>query len=207
MSKMEKSLRNYLTVFFTFFKISLFTFGGGYTMLSLLQNELVNKKKWIEENEFLTVASVAESTPGPIAINCATYVGHKLLGFFGSLLATFAIVIPSFVIIFIISLFFDKFLEIELIAKAFMGIKAAVAVLIIAAGVRMTRKSKKTIFSIILFILTAIAIALINFFAINFSTIYLIIIGGIAGLFVNAIIGARKNKKNEIKEEEDNDLS
>jgi len=206
---MEKSLRNYWTVFFTFLKISLFTFGGGYTMISLLQNELVGKKKWIEEEEFLNVVAVAESTPGPIAINCATYVGHKLLGFWGSLIATIAIAIPSFVIIYLISLFLDEVMKIELVQKAFKGIKAAVAVLIIAAGIRMLKKSKKSIFMWVLFVLTFAALTLLNLFSVSFSAIYAILCGAVIGLcFYSAISLIKKKKKGQsdsdaVKESED----
>lgn len=198
---MEKTLRNFFLVFITFFKISLFTFGGGYAMISLLQNELIRKKKWIEESEFMNVVAIAESTPGPIAINCATYIGYRKLGFFGAVVATLAVVIPSFAIIFAISLFFDKFLKIELVAKAFMGIKAAVAILILTAGIRMLKKIPKNPLNITLFVISFLALTLINIFAYNFSTIYIILIGVFIGIFVAAIVKYRNNK------EDKNDLS
>ncbi len=183
-------------------------------MISLLQNELVGKRKWIEEGEFLNVVAVAESTPGPIAINCATYVGHKLLGFWGSVIATVAIAIPSFVIIYLITLFLDKFMAIELIQKAFLGIKAAVAVLIIAAGLRMLKKSKKSVFMWTLFILTSAALILLNIYAINFSAIYLILFGAAVGLIfysIASVIKKRNTKtgteKAEKLEEGGDDLS
>ncbi len=173
-------------------------------MISLLQNELVGKKKWIEEGEFLNVVAVAESTPGPIAINCATYVGHKLLGFWGSVIATIAIVIPSLVIIYLITLFLDQFMAIELIQKAFKGIKAAVAVLIVAAGIRMLSKSKKSVLMWVLFFLASAVLALLNIFAINFSAIYLILSGAIIGLVVYSITSAvAKKKKSGVVNEED----
>ena len=99
-------MKKYLDLILSFLKIGAFTFGGGYAMISLLENEFVSEKKWIEKEEFLDVVAIAESTPGPIAINAATYLGYKHLGFFGSLMATVAICIPSFIIIFAISLFF-----------------------------------------------------------------------------------------------------
>jgi chromate transporter len=95
-------------LFYTFAKIGLFTFGGGYGMIAIVQDECVEKKKWITEDEFATVLTIAESTPGPIAINCATYTGYAQGGILGSLAATFGVVLPSFVIIFLISSFFDK---------------------------------------------------------------------------------------------------
>ncbi|NCA66502.1 MAG: chromate transporter [Clostridia bacterium] len=194
---MEKTLRNYFKIFITFIRISLFTFGGGYTMISLLQIELVIKKKWINEGEFMSVVAIAESTPGPIAINCATYVGYKMLGFLGSIVATIAVILPSFAIIYGISLVFNRFLEFELVAKAFMGIKAAVAVLIIAAGLRMIKKSKKSVLALVLFVLAAAALAVLNIFAVNFSSVYLILIGGIVGVLVMAFKETiNKTKKN-----------
>ena len=105
-------MKKHLSLFLTMLKIGLFTFGGGYAMISLLQNEFVEKKKYMEKDEFLDMVAIAESTPGPIAINAATYIGYKHLGILGSLLATVAICIPSFVIIFAISLFLDTFLQV-----------------------------------------------------------------------------------------------
>ncbi len=175
-------------------------------MISLLQNEIVAKKKWISEKEYMDVVAIAESTPGPIAINCATYVGYKMLGLLGAVIATIAIVIPSFVIILIISLFFDRFLQIELVAKAFKGIKAAVGVLILSAGIRMFVKSKKNLFFIILFVLTAAVLILINIYGFNFSTIYLIMIGGGAGILATKIgETARIAKDRKMNESGSND--
>ena len=139
-------------LFFTMLKIGLFTFGGGYAMIALLENEFIEKKKWIDKEEFLNMAAIAESTPGPIAINAATYIGYKLAGFFGSFISTVAICIPSFTIIFIISLFFDKFLELEFIANAFKGIQICVLYLIISAGIRLFKGMKKTKFNILVFL-------------------------------------------------------
>ena len=124
-------------------KIGLFTFGGGYAMISLLENEFVEKKKYIEKDEFLDMVAIAESTPGPIAINAATYLGYKQLGFLGSLVATVAICIPSFIIIFAISLFFDAFLSFKLVEDAFRGIQVCVIYLIFSAGLKMLKNMKK----------------------------------------------------------------
>ena len=115
-----------LKLFLVMFKIGLFTFGGGYAMISLLESELVAKRKWLESDEFLNVVAIAESTPGPVAINAATYVGYKLAGVWGSLSATVAVALPSFSIIFLISLFFDAFLSLKYVAYAFDGIQVCV---------------------------------------------------------------------------------
>ena len=110
---------------------------------NLLDNEFVTKKKWLEHDEFLDVVAIAESTPGPIAINSSTYVGYKIAGFWGSVFATIGVSIPSFVIIYVISLFFDRFLEFTIVANAFKGIQACVAYLILSAGIKMIKKLPK----------------------------------------------------------------
>ena len=131
-------------LFFTFAKIGLFTFGGGYAMISVIENECVDKKKWITHDEMMDITVIAESTPGPIAINCATFVGYKMAGFAGAVFATLGVVAPSFAIIYLNSIFLDNFLEIALVADAFQGIKAAVGILILNAAVNMMKKMKKT---------------------------------------------------------------
>ena len=107
-----KRLRSLFQLFLSMFKIGLFTFGGGYAMINLLDNEFVGRKKWIESDEFMDLVAIAESTPGPIAINCSTYIGYKREGILGALFATAGMCLPSFVIIYLISLFFDSFLSI-----------------------------------------------------------------------------------------------
>ena len=128
-------------LFLTFAKIGLFTFGGGYAMIPLIRNACVEKKRWITHDEMMNVTVIAESTPGPIAINCATFVGYRQKGVAGAAAATAGIVLPSFCIIFLISMFLDHFLEITWIAHAFMGIRAAVGILIVDAAVKCFRKS------------------------------------------------------------------
>ena len=121
MKALAKKIKHYLTLFFTMLKIGMFTFGGGYAMIALLENELVTKKKWLEKDEFLDVAAIAESTPGPIAINAATYLGYKNAGIIGSIIATLGICIPSIAIIYAISLFFDAFLSFTLMCCPVSG--------------------------------------------------------------------------------------
>ncbi|WP_201769325.1 chromate transporter [Synergistes jonesii] len=132
-----------LDLFLTFAKVGLFTFGGGYAMIALIENTCVEKKQWITHDEMMTITVVAESTPGPIAINCATYVGYKQKGFVGALIATVGMILPSFCIIFVISKFLDHFLEITWIAHAFQGIKIAVGILILDAAIKMLQKMQK----------------------------------------------------------------
>ncbi|MBR6680044.1 MAG: chromate transporter [Clostridia bacterium] len=187
-------MKKYTELFLLMLKIGLFTFGGGYAMIALLENELVSKKKWIDKDEFLDVVAISESTPGPIAINSATYIGYMLLGFFGSLVATVAVCIPSFVIIYAISLFFDAFLSFELVANAFRGIQICVIYLILAAGFKMLRQMKKTALNIV--ILSAVILCMLAFsiFSVSFSTIFYILICGGIGCFVYLIGLLRKGK-------------
>ena len=132
---------NILTdLFLTFAKIGLFTFGGGYAMIALIEDSCVTRKSWITHDEMMNMTVVAESTPGPIAINCATFVGYKKAGLLGALIATLGIVLPSFAIIFAISMCLDHFLDLPLIASAFKGIKIAVGVLILDAALTMIKK-------------------------------------------------------------------
>ena len=118
-------------LFWEFFKIGLFTFGGGYAMISQLRDIVCEKKKWINDEELMEIISVAESSPGPIAINMATYVGYKKGKILGSIMATLGVVLPSVIIIFIISLFLNEFMSIKYVKYAFYGINSAVAFLII----------------------------------------------------------------------------
>lgn len=180
-------MKKYLNLFWTMLKIGLFTFGGGYAMIALLENEFVSKKEWIEKDEFLDMVAIAESTPGPIAINAATYIGYKMLGFFGSLTATVAVCIPSFIIIYVISLFFDAFLSFTLVSYAFKGIQVCVIWLILSAGLKMLKQMKKTAFNIS--ILSAVILCMVAFsvFSVSFSTIFYILISGGIGIFVYAL--------------------
>ena len=130
-------------LFITFFKIGLFTFGGGYAMIGMIEDACVTKKNWISHDEMMEITVIAESTPGPIAINCATYVGYKQAKMLGAIAATLGIVLPSFLIIYFISIGFNQFLEYAWVNNAFQGIKVGVAILILDAGYKMYQKSKK----------------------------------------------------------------
>lgn len=166
---MKSKLYKYLVLFITFFKIGLFTFGGGYAMIPLIQREIVIKKKWMLDSELMDVLIIAESTPGPVSVNTATYVGYKTAGVFGAFVSTLGLVLPSFIIIFIISLFYDDFIKIKWVQSAFLGIQAAVAVLIISAGYKLFKSCPKTIYSIIAMVITLILSLLFKFFSISFS--------------------------------------
>lgn len=192
-----KKLKTLLEMFLTLFKIGLFTFGGGYAMLALLESELVEKKGWLEKEEFLDMVAIAESTPGPIAINSATYIGYKRAGVLGSAVATLAVCLPSFIIIFIISLFLDKFLELRLVQYAFRGIQACVVYLILSAGLKMLKGLKKDVMSVIILSAVLVAMLALSIFAKDFSNIFFILISGIIGLvayFIRASIKRKEDK-------------
>ena len=191
-------IKGYLWLFLTMLKIGLFTFGGGYAMIALLENEFVEKKKWLEKDEFLDVTAIAESTPGPIAINAATYMGYKNAGIIGSIIATLGICIPSFVIIYAISLFFDAFLSLTLVEYAFKGIQICVVYLILTAGLKMLKQMKKTVFNMIIISITLICMVVFSLFAVKFSTIFYILISGICGVVVYLIGKVRREKKHDL---------
>lgn len=139
----EMKISILLDLFFTFAKIGLFTFGGGYAMIPMMERNCVEIKGWITHDEMLNVTIIAESTPGPVSINCATFVGYRQAGLWGAIVATLGMVLPSFVIIYAISIFMENFLEISIIANAFKGIKIAVGLLILDAGINMIGKMRK----------------------------------------------------------------
>ena len=195
METLVKKIKGYLPLFLTMLKIGLFTFGGGYAMIALLENEFVEKKKWLEKDEFLDVAAIAESTPGPIAINAATYIGYKNSRVIGSIIATLGICIPSFVIIYAISLFFDAFLSFTLVAYAFKGIQICVVYLILTAGLKMLKQMKKTTFNMIIISITLICMIVFSLFAVKFSTIFYILISGACGVAVYLLDKIRKEEK------------
>ena len=173
-----------LDLFLTFAKIGLFTFGGGYAMVAIIEDSCVRKKQWITHDEMMDVTVIAESTPGPIAINCATYVGYKQKGLAGAVAATVGMVLPSFCIIFIISIFLDDFLEIAWIAHAFKGIKAAVGIIIIDAGIKMVRKMQNKPLPRGIMVCALAAMLVIDLFSLRISTIVLMLLAAAVSLSV-----------------------
>ena len=186
-----------LNLFLTFFKIGAFTFGGDYAMISIIENECVSEKKWLTHDEMMDITVVAESTPGPLAINTATFVGYKVGGVFGSFCATAGVVLPSLIIIGVIALFLENFLAITWVASAFRGIKAAVAFLIFGAGWKMLKKMKKTVLNIVVFSLALLIMMGANFALYSVSSIYLIIISAILGLVLYGVSVIREGGKNK----------
>lgn len=183
-----------LELFLTFAKIGLFTFGGGFAMLSVIENNCVERKQWITHEEMMDMTVIAESTPGPIAVNCATFTGYKRAGFAGSLAATIGMVLPSFVVIYLISMFLDNFLELTVIANAFKGIKIAVGLLILDAAITMIRKMKKKKLPMTIMLSSCVAMLCINAFSVKFSSISLMILAGVISLTAFVAQGASKGK-------------
>ena len=184
-----------IELFMTFAKIGLFTFGGGYAMLSIIEDICVEKKNWITHDEMMNITVIAESTPGPIAINCATYVGYKKGKLPGAILATLGVAVPSFVIIFVISMLLEGFLEIAWIAHAFQGIKLAVGILILDAALKMIRKMPKKRLQIGILIAAFAVILLINVLKLHLSSVVVMIAA--ASISVAFFLAGERRRKEE----------
>ena len=182
------------TLFFTFFKIGLFTFCGGYAMIALLEEEFIQRRKWLDKDEFLDMTAIAESTPGPVAINSATYLGYKLAKVPGAATATVAVCLPSFLIIYAISLFFEQFTQLTVIANAFKGIQVCVIYLIFSAGVRMLKALDKSPFATGVLAAVMLVMVGLSLAGVSVSSILLILLSGAAGVAA-WLIGRRKEGK------------
>jgi len=180
----KSTLSKAAELFATFFKIGLFTFGGGYAMISLITATCVEEKHWLSSEDMLNLTVVAESTPGPIAINCATFVGYRRGGLIGSIAATLGVVMPSFFIIALISRFLEGFLQIRWIASAFRGIRACVGVLILDVGWKMAKKMKKDPLPLSILITAAAAMLIITLTGIPVSSVALMLMAGFVSLTV-----------------------
>lgn len=182
------------TLFFTFFKIGLFTFGGGYAMIALLEEEFIQRRRWLDKDEFLDMTAIAESTPGPVAINSATYLGYRLARVPGAATATVAVCLPSFLIIYAISLFFEQFTQLTVIANAFKGIQVCVIYLIFSAGVRMLKALDKSPFATGVLAAVMLVMVGLSLAGVSISSILLILLSGAAGVAA-WLIGRRKEGK------------
>ena len=179
----------------TFMKIGFFTFGGGYAMIAVLEDSCVEKRGWITHDEMMDVTVIAESTPGPIAINCATYVGYRQAGLIGAAMATLGIIIPSFLVIYVISMFLDGFLEIDAIASAFNGIRLAVGILILEAAFKMIGKMKGKAFPRAMMASSFIVMLLIDIFSLDFSSMSLMLIAAAVSLVLFAISDNKESER------------
>lgn len=172
-------------------------------MISVFETEFVTKKKWLEHDEFMNILVIAESTPGPVAINMATYIGYKNNKVLGSIISTLGMVLPSFIIIYLISLFFNNLLENKYVAAAFKGIQACVVFLILSAGIKLFKKMEKKLFNILVMMITFACVIVFSLFSIDFSSIFYILISGCLGLVIYLISTIKsKDKPSKEKEEE-----
>lgn len=194
-----KKLLASLKLMLIMMKTGAFTFGGGYAMISLLHSEFVERQMFLSHGEFMDVVAIAESTPGPIAINMSTYIGYKRAGFLGAILSTLGMCLPSFIIIYVISLFFNDFLSIPWVSSAFRGIQICVIYLILSAGIKMIRQLKKSAFNIVILIATASLMVIFSIFSVNFSAIFFILISGGLGLLFFLIKFFKEKSKGEKK--------
>ena len=164
-------------------------------MLTLIQGEFVEKKKWLDNDELMEMTAIAESTPGPIAINLATYLGYKRGGFLGALVSTLGVVITPFVLMFCISLFLENILTNQAVQYAFMGVKVGVVFLLLKVSITLIKGVKKDWFGVSLLFIITIAMVLITIFSVNFSAIYFILLGALLGLVVYGLIPKKRGQK------------
>lgn len=186
MDKEKKTQKPLLPLFLTFLKIGAFTFGGGYAMIPIIQHEIAEKRKWLTDDDILDIIAVSESTPGPIAINSATFVGYKIAGFWGSFLATFAVVLPSFIIICLISYLLQQFSSLKAVQYAFFGIRAGVLALVLKALFLMYKKCPKNIISYAI-----IAVSFILSAIFKFNLLIVIIVSAVLGLTLTLTLHGR----------------
>ena len=184
-------MKQLIDLFLQFAKIGAFTFGGGYAMLPMIERVCVEQKQWLSEEEMAALPALAESSPGPVAINCATYVGHRQKGIPGALAATLGMIVPSFAIMLLLSCFLDRFLENKWVAGAFAGIKIAVGILIIDAAVRLFVKLPRTVPTVLVGAGAFLLMLAVNVFALHISTIVLMLLGASVGL-VLYLVGRRR---------------
>ena len=186
MRKRENGFKLLIELFLSFFKVGLLTFGGGYAMIPIIQREVVEKRKWLSGNDILDILAISESTPGPIAVNAATYVGYRVMGVLGSIVATLALAIPSFCIIFTISLFYETFMTWSVVNAAFKGLKVGVVILLFLAVIKLSKAVKKELIGLIIFLVTLTAMLLFTFLEIKIPSVSIIFIA--AGLLVGVIL-------------------
>lgn len=186
----ESKRRLLIEIFTSFFKVGLFTFGGGFAMIPLIEKEMIDKKAWVEEEEIIDIFALSQSVPGSIAINSSTSIGYKIAGTYGAVVATIGVVLPSFMIITIIAAFLSNFQDNAIVQAAFMGVRSAVVALVLMAAIKIGKTSIKDALAALITILTVILIL-----AINLNVIFAIIGGGLVGWIVGYIIPLKKKEK------------
>ena len=180
-------MKVYWDLFVSWFKMGLFTFGGGYAMLPMIQKEVIEKHQWATEDEVMDYYALGQCTPGIIAVNTATFIGYKIKGVMGGIAATFGVVAPSIIIISLISSLISNFSELEVVQHALKGIQVAVCVLMFVAIEKLLKKGVKDLPGILIFI-AALALSLFT----DLSTVILVILAGLAG-YVIFVLGKRKD--------------
>ncbi len=194
--KKENRFVQVLVLFLTFLKVGAFTFGGGYAMIPIIQKEVVEKRKWASNADILDILAISESTPGPISINAATYIGFKVAGFWGSVFATLGLVLPSFAIIFVISFFYKTFMTWRVVQAAFKGLSIGVIILLFLAVFKLKKAIPNTWLSVVLFTITLAGMLAFNFIKLKIPNITIIFIGtGLLVGLVASILTRKENKK------------
>lgn len=186
---MKKKVKKLFNIFITFLRIGAFTFGGGYAMIPLINKEAVEKNKWVSDDDILDIIAISESTPGPISVNAATFIGYKVAGFWGAFFATLGLILPAFIIMFLLSFVLRKVKDIKIIEYAFFGIRAGVLALIINALIKMYKQVDKNFISYFIIILSLILSVFVDM-----NAIVVIIICGLIGLVSSLYIGRRDSK-------------
>lgn len=187
---MKDNFKKALKLFLVFFKIGAFTFGGGYAMVPIIQSEVAEKRGWIKNEDILDILAISESTPGPIAINSATFVGYQVAGVFGSVMATLGVVLPSLIVISVVSYFFRQFLAFKVVKYAFLGIRAGVLALIVKAAKNMMKACPK---NAVAYTIVGLAFILTAVFDIN---VFAVIIGSaVMGLVYSLLTSKRKGEE------------
>lgn len=166
----------YIKSFWVFFKIGLFTIGGGYAMVPIIENEVVDKRGWIAKEDFLDLLALAQTIPGVFAVNMSIFIGYKLRKFKGAVCMALGTILPSFLIILAIALFFHQFQDNEVVARIFKGIRPAVVALIAAPTFKMAKSAKINRYTLAIPVVSALLI-----WWLGFSPIYIIIISGAGG--------------------------
>ncbi len=186
----KDKLLNCLKLFLTFFKIGALTFGGGLAMIPFMERETHEKHHWIEKEDLLDIVTISESTPGPIAINAATFIGYKTAGILGSVCATFGVVLPSFLIILLLSFCLDKVIQFKPVAYALWGIRAGVLALIAKSFVTLFKQVKKNVFAYVMMVLAFLAVSVFKLDVIIIVASAALL--GIAAYFISRKAGEKK---------------
>ncbi len=185
----SNAIKGYWELFFVFFKIGAFTFGGGYAMVPLIRNEVVSKRSWLDDDEFMDMLAIAQSMPGPIALNTALFVGNKKLGFKGSVFSGAGVIIPSFVTILLIAIVFTQFKDNAVVERVFKGIRPAVVALIAAPLLMLGKSAKINRYTIWIPIAVALLVWLLHI-----SPIYIVIASIVIGIGYTAFVKRKMGK-------------